>query len=113
MFPRSPEHADVLPIIPEAVSAVMLAGTVAFRCHFTLKSVLLTGLFRSCKGSAVYLYCPTDGCIIPPVNRERTAAKFVAVVYLQLKTRTKKTVTGNPAAVASFYEAQALKCNLC
>ncbi len=43
MFPRSPEHADVLPIIPEAVSVVMLAGTVAFWCHFALKSDLLTG----------------------------------------------------------------------
>ena len=42
MFPRSPEHADVLPIIPEAVSVVMLAGTVAFWCHFALKSDLLT-----------------------------------------------------------------------
>ena len=41
MFPRSPEHAVVFPIIPEAVSVVMLAGTVAFWCHFALKSDLL------------------------------------------------------------------------
>ena len=44
MFPRSPEHAVVFPIIPEAVSVVVLAGTVAFWCHFALKSDLLTGL---------------------------------------------------------------------
>ena len=44
MFPRSPEHAVVFLIIPEAVSVVMLAGTVAFWCHFALKSDLLTGL---------------------------------------------------------------------
>ena len=76
MFPRSPEHADVLPIIPEAVSVVMLAGTVAFWCHFALKSNLLTGLFRCCQVSAIILYCPTDERIFHPVNRERTATLF-------------------------------------
>ena len=55
MFPRSPEHAVVFPIIPEAVSVVMLAGTVAFWCHFALKSDLLTGLFRCCQVSAICL----------------------------------------------------------
>lgn len=85
MFSRPPEHADLLPIISEAVSLVMLAGTVAFRCHFTLKSALLTGLFRSYKVSAVYLYHPTDERIFHPVNRERTATLFGAVVYPQLK----------------------------
>ena len=83
---------------------------VAFRCHFALKTALLTGKFGSCATSAVYPYHPVHRSIILPVSGVEPPPDFRVVVFLLLKSRTKRRQRSIPPPFFLFHK-KSTNCN--